>query len=76
MPSVLSLFISLAMACLRTKILVERGWAGSVRFKGGGFRERRVIEIVFSSVFEEGAGAWSEGEVEDEEGGCICGEEG
>ncbi len=61
MPSVLSLFISLAVACLRAKILVDSGWEESVKFRVGGFRERRVTEIVLSFVVEEGAEAWSEG---------------
>lgn len=50
-------------------MLVASACDGSVRFRGGDFSERRVMDIVFS-VFDEGGGCW-----ETEEGSCMVGEE-
>ena len=50
-------------------MLVASACDGSVRFRGGDFRERRVMDIVFS-VFDDGGCCWNSGE-----GSCMVGEE-
>ena len=50
-------------------MLVASACDGSVRLRGGDFRERRVMDIVFS-LLVEGGGCWDPGE-----GSCMVGEE-
>lgn len=50
-------------------MLVTSACDGSVRFRGGVFSERRVMDIVFS-LLAEGGGCW-----DPEEGSCMVGEE-